>query len=288
MEIQKIILTKPVTIYGNNIWGNPANITFSPAPSGWYFRNQQTGEDVPINRHTISWDTNNVFIKHKKSGIRLFEHILLIKWFGLDGVSISGTMWPPYLTAMEYFSHLRDSGTLLATRENIKSFSIDKIYSSDDFYQKNSANFGAVGTVLEPYKEKLFNEVHSFKNIAIDVYINYSGIGELYKFYDNILSAVYGVIETYPHQQKYLLERYNVLYQELVSADSPDDIKIAWVNYYKNETLLQLSQNRVSYILSTMTMIKHDALPLDFRFSSYCGRHFHDLRMTKGFSNSYA
>lgn len=289
MEIQKIILTKPVTIYGNNIWGNPAVITFSPISSGWFFRDEQTGEDMPINKHTVGWDIDNVFIKNKKSEIRMFKHILLMRWLGLDGVAISGTMWPPYYSAMEYFSYLRDSGSLFATKENIKSFAIEKIYSSDDFYEKSKgAYFGPVGTVLVPFKETIFKEDYSFKNIAIDVYINYPGIGKLYKFYGDLISVLYSVIEIYPYKRKDILDRYNILYQELVSNDLSDDVKIGWINHYKNETLLNLSKNRVSCIMSTMAMIKHDALPLNFRFSSYCGRHSHDLRMTKGVSNSYA
>jgi len=101
-------LTEPVTIRAPNLWGFPSEIKFSPTPHpGWWWQvNPITTAKISpelIDKQTLR--TRLVFGKRK---LEIFEHIGILKWFGLDGVVVESKPWPPHFgCALRLWEELR-------------------------------------------------------------------------------------------------------------------------------------------------------------------------------------
>lgn len=97
--MQKISLTKEVLINGPNLFGRPAYLRLTPCSEpGWYW---DIGTNiVPINRKLIRIKKNRVVLQYQASRLNVVEHILPLRWTGLDGVIIEASAWPPYFGGM--------------------------------------------------------------------------------------------------------------------------------------------------------------------------------------------
>lgn len=97
--MQKISLTKEVLINGPNLFGRPAYLRLTPCSEpGWYW---DVGTNiVPINRKLVRIKKNRVVLQYQASRLNVVEHILPLRWTGLDGVIIEASAWPPYFGGM--------------------------------------------------------------------------------------------------------------------------------------------------------------------------------------------
>lgn len=128
--MKKIILTKPVTVVGPNVWGRTAKITFTPTEkAGWYLQNNK-GELVPIDHRIAYCQKNTLMIASGGTAIKVCEHFLPLRYLGIDGIIVSvpaGQIWSPYLTAGEYYQHL-PADDLEPTNEEIPSVEVKNNY----------------------------------------------------------------------------------------------------------------------------------------------------------------
>ncbi|NCU44675.1 hypothetical protein EOM71_03295 [Candidatus Falkowbacteria bacterium] len=97
--MQKLSLTKEVLISGSNLFGRPAYLRLTPCSEpGWYW---DVGTNiVPINRKLVRIKKNRVVLQYQASRLNVVEHILPLRWTGLDGVIIEASAWPPYFGGM--------------------------------------------------------------------------------------------------------------------------------------------------------------------------------------------
>jgi hypothetical protein len=116
MEI--LHLRKTVTITGQDIFGRAAFIKFYPSSNpGWYWKCGETL--VPINKKLLALSRNHyLFLRHLKYRLYIVEHILVLRWTGLDGIIIESSPWPPYYgRVQEMWDELREY--LITTDKNI-------------------------------------------------------------------------------------------------------------------------------------------------------------------------
>lgn len=97
--MQKLSLTKEVLISGSNLFGRPAYLRLTPCSEpGWYW---DVGTNiVPINRKLVRIKKNRVVLQYQAIRLNVVEHILPLRWTGLDGVIIEASAWPPYFGGM--------------------------------------------------------------------------------------------------------------------------------------------------------------------------------------------
>ncbi len=271
MGIRRYVLTKPFKIEGKNVWGFNSHIIFSPSSDfGWYLYNPKDQSEMPLNCQNMHHSKNNLFAKNGDSKMHVLEHILPLRWMGLDMVHIHGSPWPPYLTTQEMWDKLFKSGFLCETDDFIQNFKIEGT--------SNSLKRGSVvrQASIAPRESSRFR--CGFDNIYINVHINYKGVGKLDKFYtlsnfENI-TGIYS--QGFPKYRFIVCKLFEVLFKW------PHLNRVVWARKRPNiQTLILWSNHRALDIFGCLAAIDHKKLPSDFQYFSHCGGHKHDLIATK-------
>jgi len=93
--IRKFSLSREVLINGPSLLGRPAYLQLTPClDPGWYW---DIGTDIiPINRKLVKLKKHRLALQYRRNTINIAEHILALRWTGLDGVVIKTSSWPPY------------------------------------------------------------------------------------------------------------------------------------------------------------------------------------------------
>lgn len=88
---------KTITIQGPNLWGFKSRLMFSPLPPdyGWMWRNNRLFF-ISINPSIVDNKARRTRLYFEGKKLQIFEHIGVLRWFGLCGVSVTSSSWPPY------------------------------------------------------------------------------------------------------------------------------------------------------------------------------------------------
>jgi hypothetical protein len=269
MEIRRISLRKDVTIRGRNIFGFPAHITLNPsATKGWHLSDSRTGWQQPINKDTILCGKNNFYSKNGATTIHGLTNIMALRWYGLDGVSLSGSKFPPaYSTEVLWEKILAEGKDVISEGEDtIEVFDVvgTHSYSSEetDYLQE---------TVISGTKPGLKS---GLENIYIDIYV--SNKKETYD-----IKSFASIVGSYTHI--YHSHRQHVA-NILSWIGGPHFRKAAWAEK-DNDLNIQLHTDRRALdLFGTMAMIDHQKLPVNFHIHSHRSEHKHDLSAIQGMS----
>ena len=90
-------LLETVHISGRDYFGRNAHMKIGPTTeTGWYLGYGEN--DIPLSPHMLEYKWRRVRLKDPKSKtkINVFEHIGVLRAFGLDKIRISSSSWPPY------------------------------------------------------------------------------------------------------------------------------------------------------------------------------------------------
>ncbi len=105
MDIKQKLLSRSVTITGKNFLNKRSAITFAPySKLGWWWK---VGDEIiPIDWRIARYKKGRVQLFYKGHVLNVWEHIGILRFLGIDCVLISADTWPPYYTALEYFTEL--------------------------------------------------------------------------------------------------------------------------------------------------------------------------------------
>ncbi len=98
--MKKLRLTRPVEIVGPDPFGRKAWLRFEPVSApGWHWRPRREHQllipiDYGIAKHRVS--PGFLYLEYQGQTLRVVEHIISLRFTGLDGVAVSGSPWPPY------------------------------------------------------------------------------------------------------------------------------------------------------------------------------------------------
>lgn len=268
-QIQCFRLTKEVRIDGRDVFGRKAYLVFTPSKrNGWYVRDQKTKEEIPLCVDHIVCKKNNLTFSYGGTMLHVLEHIMPLRWLGIDKVCLSGSPWPPYLTAFEYFEYLENADALVATDSHIETFPIT----------------GAVVTGSRSAKRfSMFRPRHKvtgdMMDLVVRVEIDYSSLGLHHESYG--MGSLHRVMDSHP--QGYPLYRYYVA-QILAFFGWPHLDRVVWPQRRRRsfmETLIAFCDHRALDIFGALAMISHTKLPNNFIFDSRCSGHSLDLALMK-------
>ncbi|MES2087691.1 MAG: hypothetical protein V4467_01715 [Patescibacteria group bacterium] len=98
--MKKLRLKKPVTITGLDCFGRKAWLTLSPTDEpGWHWK-PYLGHNLllPIDWRIAKYSKlfRFLYLHHEGLKLRIIEHVLPLRFTGLDGVIVTGSGWPPY------------------------------------------------------------------------------------------------------------------------------------------------------------------------------------------------
>lgn len=104
-----IQLKSEVIIEGPNFLGLKGKITFSPLKPeyGWVWQDDRSFF-ISINPAIVDDKTRRTRLFFQGKKIEIFEHIGVLRWFGLCGLSIKSSSWPPYYgRALEFWEAIK-------------------------------------------------------------------------------------------------------------------------------------------------------------------------------------
>jgi len=119
-------------------------ITFIPSPhAGWWWDIGETAL-VPIDTRVVTLKKNQLVLEKNDRSLHTIEHIMVLRWTGLDRVIIKSDPWPPYHgRPQEIWNALRPKTVLckeeISWRNNLPSAQVR--YDRDrtlHFYQESA------------------------------------------------------------------------------------------------------------------------------------------------------
>ncbi len=102
--MKRLRLKQKVEVTGRDYFGRPASISFTPSETpGWFLEG-----GIPITPDIVNHSTRRMVLQSGCVTLNIFEHIGVLRYLGLDEVTISSTPWPPYITAGELWRKLQE------------------------------------------------------------------------------------------------------------------------------------------------------------------------------------
>jgi hypothetical protein len=268
MGIKRLILRKPVTIEGKNVWGRKSHLTLTPSTkNGWFHYNPKSGFEMPIDRHSIKCSMNNLYVSNGGYESHILEHLLPARWFGVDRLRLSGSSWFPYLTTKQFLDRLNQEDALMETGEFIDNLVIN------DHVEGVLKSDPSRRTIITSNRE-FGGPVKGFEDIKIHVYIDYPDIG--LKISNYTLDDLTSIYDSYP--QGVSMFRYRLC----KFLKWPHLDKVSWIHQKPPlELLKEWADHRALDIFGMLAGIHHAKLPSDFTLKSYKSGHMFDLLAAK-------
>lgn len=117
-----VVLSKPVTIKGMNIFGLPSKVTFHPAPDhllpGLYWKGEggmtlTKLSDCSLSKHRIT------LAREGYGRLEAFEHVGFLRWMGFHHLAIESNGWPPFDGGAEHYLQALGSYTRPSSRQDV-------------------------------------------------------------------------------------------------------------------------------------------------------------------------
>ncbi len=273
--MNKLYLTEAVTVEGKDVWGRRGWIRFSPSRmSGWHWKTS-SGETVAIDKEIVAYNKWLRFISLSYGGhsIHIWEHIGVLRFFGLDGILVESSPWPPYHgRAFELwralYPHARRSEEMIpwCTPE----------YDAEWHYGGvRQGGYTRIVPILE-------------KKLGLTVTADYEGIGaKTIRFTIDsripfeLASNMDPVIEA--HSQGWPRRRYwFCLLLQLLGW--PHFYNVTWPQHQDSRQTIELfARHRVGDLLGALSLLSHDKLPACMVWSVKSG-HEADLHVLEKMS----
>lgn len=95
--VEILHLSKPISVEGRDYWGRPAKLTFYPNNQpGWFWLYDKHEPSIQITAELLHSKLRRIALIYEKCKLECFEHIGVLRWLGLDGITIESSSWPPY------------------------------------------------------------------------------------------------------------------------------------------------------------------------------------------------
>ena len=262
--MKKLRLKRPVVVSGKDVFGRRAYLVFEPTEEGgWWWRPNQSNLSKIIE---VRWENAGhmvlpglLYLKHGEVQMNIIEHILPMRFLGLDGVIFQGSRWPPY--------HGRVLEVLERLMEQVEETEKEMSWIEPAQSVKWSYSNGRQGFVeIVPHKHL------SKPCLSVEVTVDYAGIGKetVCANFPDDLSMVEGIFSA--RAQGWPSWRY---YLCLVASAFgwPHFRAITWPQRLSaNEAINLFAWHRVADLLGGFSLTSPFDLP-SARVVSYCAGH---------------
>ncbi len=98
--LKPLRLGQTVSVRGSDFLGRDGCICFRPAPNprdlSWEWVTKKKAARVRVGPGIVDVSSRRIQLKHDDEHLNVWEHVGILKYFGLMSVSVSSTEWPPY------------------------------------------------------------------------------------------------------------------------------------------------------------------------------------------------
>ncbi len=259
-----IRLTKKVIIKGPDFRGLRRELTFYPLESknGWMWWSRSFL--ISINSAIVDTKVRRVRLCFEGKKLQIFEHLGVLRWFGLCGLSIQSSPWPPYYGRSSEFW------------QAIKPFCEENKSEDIKWY-----------TIREPVKwtylklrnnQAAFTEIYpnTRKELKVKIMCSYPGIGAWTDYFSFPNREILEELCTAYNQ---CWPPYFYYFSKIASRGRwPHDktFTLARVRGKQITILKQFINHRVTDLLGTLSLLCRDGL-LSADVTSICSGHEADV-----------
>lgn len=237
--MQRLALTKSVTMSGPNFFGFPGSITFEPSnQSGWYWKTSDA--TIPISLATANpiASCNCVTLQHGRNRLSIYEHIGALRWMGLDGIVVQSTPLPPY------DSRVIDQWHTLCSSAQLVSDHLPWVTGGSACVYHDKVPGGLIQFTPS-----------SSPGLNVEIVIDYPGLGgyELHwNTSESLLPAFYAYSQGYPPWKQTLANLIGWIHRDKVVWANPDA---------DSRHILRLfALHRLADLLGTLSLLTNDHL----------------------------
>lgn len=270
------------TIGGNDFFGRRSEITLGGRKSpGWSWspRVHPTSQfEIGVGNTICDKKLRNLRLTHFSPGkyLRVAEHILALRWLGLEGMNIvAPNEWPPYLMPGEMWKYIsssaHDTGKQIKWQTSRESVRFD--------YPEKRGGMDAF-VIAEPNGHPTF---------VANITISYNGLGTMSRTYDlsKIPQEEILRIMSVGPQGWYWFRHIRWLMRQM---GWPHSNRIVWPKFgteaERQETLERFCEHRFVDLLGTFALLGHVCKEKEFRLpalrvTSQCAGHDGDLQVAK-------
>ena len=265
-RMHPIRLKSKVTIEGSNLLGLKGKLTFYPSDlrDGWGWMWWKKSLPLSIDPSIVDTKARRTRLYFEGRKLQVYEHIGVLRWFGLCEVSIESTQWPPY------------HGRSIELWQAIKPFCEEDRSRDINWY-----------TIRKPVKwiyPKLRNNQTAFteispntkKELNIRIMCSYPGL------------EVCEISFTFPNRKRLeqICSVYNqgwppILYHVLKLPSIfgwPHHKKILWPQHYsKARAAMEFTYRRAADLLGALSLLCRDGL-LSADVTSICSGQKADIK----------
>lgn len=262
-----------VCVKGKDFWGREAKIVFSSYPkeiNNWYWRfdGGRGNVSLPITPDIVSCckRRTRLFNFCPRRNLEIWEHLGVLRWFGLCGLIISSSPWPPYFgRPLEFWLAIKQECQEDNSGE-IRWHTLKQTVGG----RYNDENRFTIIKPLSPNEQKL----------KVTIIIDYPGIG--------------------PYEMNFSLPN-NQLLEEICSSYSPGwppplyylskaSSFFGWPHHnhtfwpgghYREEALKNFAYHRAADLLGALSLLCHGKSLLAAQVISWCSGHLADLEAVK-------
>ncbi len=162
-------LKSEVIIKGSNFFGRKAEITFFPMEKDlrWWWEYYKHAF-IPIGPEIVDCRNRRLRLFFENKTLEIYEHIGLLRWFGLLGVMISGSGWPPYYGRSIEFWHAIKPFCIGDESQEITWYKLETSGPIYWIYPNTRAGHRSF-TAIFPTSEK---------RLLLEISVDYPGLGE--------------------------------------------------------------------------------------------------------------
>lgn len=284
-----LVLKTDVSVEGLDFFGRKAETVFCPSELPglrWgLLRPRQLDSCAPRIIYPITSDIaeyrkrrirlSNYFYKGGVKGLEIYEHIGILQWFGLSGVTIFSDKWPPYSgRSWEFWSAIRpfcrrdeSSGLKWHTVKNIVNIEPLAKFGQKEDKRRYLAIFPA-----------------SKKELELEITVDYPGLGKRISLFffpnEELLEKICSALTVgWPPYLRHISKTLSVL------GFWPHHERIVWPDRQDKKKILDdFVLHRAADLLGALSLLCRDGL-FAGRVVSYCAGHAIDLKAIKAADN---
>lgn len=262
-----IQLKSKVTIEGPNLFGLNGKLTFYPLDpkDGWQWIWWNKSLPISIDPAIINIKARRTMLCFEGKKLQVYEHIGVLRWFGLCGVSVESTSWPPYYDrSFEFWQAIKP----FCKEDTSKEINWYTLRKSVRWTYPKLRNNQTAFTEIRPSTKK---------ELKIEIMCNYPGLGawtNYFSFPNNEelekLCLAYG-----PGWPPYLYH-----FSKIASKCGwPHHRAFTWVQEHEKGliTLEQFINHRAADLLGALSLLCRDGL-LSADVTSVCSGHEADIK----------
>lgn len=250
-------LKKPVTIHGKDWFGKESSITMVPHEgSDWWWNGVKITSEilVPIKR--------GVSLSIERKSLQEFEHYGVLRYFGLQGVLIIGSGWPPH------FGRALDVWAVIQPMCEVVNEPLSYVTVKDYVHWNYETEIHRY-TSIQPINEPL---------LVVKLYIEYVGIGALSRTYTFPNDVLLGNVLTAYTQGWPRWLRYGAIV--LDKCGWPHYKTVQWAEGKEEYILDQFALHRLQDLLGVLSVLCRGGMFTGI-VTSHCSGHLADINVVK-------